>query len=89
MKGYPFFLTLDDMATLVFWFLAVGCQILISSNHGSWIIMYILHSDFQFSNFQARTKLFLCALRYLGVSFKSMAIAKHRSQHNFAQFSSI
>ena len=25
-------------------------------------------------------------LRYLYVSFKSMAIAKHRSQHNFAQF---
>ena len=22
-------------------------------NHGSWIIMYILHSDFQFSNFRA------------------------------------
>ena len=51
--------------------------------------MYILHSDFQFSNFRASTKLFLCALRYLYVSFKSMAIAKHRSQHNFAQFSSI
>ena len=31
MKGYPIFLTLDDMATLVFCFLAVGCQILISS----------------------------------------------------------
>ena len=22
-------------------------------SHGSWIIMYILHSDFQFSNFRA------------------------------------
>ena len=30
MKGYPIFWTLDDMATLVFCFLAVGCQILIS-----------------------------------------------------------
>ena len=31
-EGIPyFFLTLDDMATLVFCFLAVGCQILISS----------------------------------------------------------
>ena len=38
MKGYPIFLTLDDMATLVFCFLAVGCQILIAScimDHGS------------------------------------------------------
>ena len=33
--------------------------------------------------------LFVCALRYLCVSFKSMAIAKHRSQHNVAQFSLI
>ena len=31
MKEYPIFWTLDDMATLVFCFLAVGCQILISS----------------------------------------------------------
>ena len=31
MKGYPIFLTLDDMATLIFCFLAVECQILISS----------------------------------------------------------
>ena len=31
MKGYPIFWTLDDMATLFFCFLAVGCQILISS----------------------------------------------------------
>ena len=27
MKGYPIFWTLDDMATLVFCFLAAGCQI--------------------------------------------------------------
>ena len=33
--------------------------------------------------------LFVYALRYLYVSFKSMAIAKHRCQRNFAQFSSI
>ena len=30
----------------------------------------------------------MCALRYLLVSFKLMAIAEHKSQHNFAQFSS-
>ena len=29
MEGYPIFWTLDDMATLVFCFLTVGCQILI------------------------------------------------------------
>ena len=31
MEGYPVFLTLDDVATLILRFLTVGCQILISS----------------------------------------------------------
>ena len=89
MKGYPIFLTLYDMATLVFCFLAVECQILISS----WI-MDLDHActfftqTFNFRIFELERSFFCVPLRYLCVSFKSMAIAKHRSQHNFAQFSS-
>ena len=33
--------------------------------------------------------LFACALRYLCSAFKGTAVAKHRSQHNLAQFISI
>ena len=49
-----------------------------------------VHSSLRLSifDFSSLINLFLCALSYLCVSFKSMAIAKHRSQHNFAQFSS-
>ena len=50
MKGYPILWTLDDMATLVFCFLAVGCQILISS----WILILIMrvHSSLRLSIFE-------------------------------------
>ena len=60
MKGYPIFWTLDDMATLVFCFLLVECQILISS----WI-MDLDHActfftqTFNFRIFELERSLFL------------------------------
>ena len=69
MEGYPFFWSLDDMATLLLCFLTMGCQI--------WTASWIMDLDhaYTFFNQAFNFRVFelnaiVCALRYLCVSFK-------------------
>ena len=86
MKGYPIFLTLDDMATLVFCFLSVGCQILIAScimHHGSSCTFFTQTFNFEFSSLNEAFS--VCPK----VPMRFIQVDGHREAQISAQFCSI
>ena len=86
MKGYPIFWTLDDMATLVFCYLTVGCQILIS--HESWILIMSVHSSLRLSIFEflSLNEAFSVCPK---VPMRFIQVDGHREAQISAQFCSI